>query len=147
MKDRKALVVILLTCLISNILLITIWAENIVLYMISSGSLLVCTCLFENTASLTFTKIIPSNYEIMKINGSKFINYVTVIGRIIGSLMLFMTSPFDYLLMNRVVYGITAGLFLIIFLLIVAFYSNLRVKAIARILRNKNRRKTKASEF
>jgi hypothetical protein len=122
-------------------------ADNVKLYMLASGSLIVFTSLFENTASMVFTKIIPSNYEVMKVNGSKIINYVSVIGRIIGSLMLFIMSGFDYVMINRVVYGVTAGLFVLILLIILVLYSNLRVKAIARILRDRNRRKTKTTEF
>lgn len=147
MKDRKALIIILILCLTCNILLVTICDKDMIMYIICSGCLIVLTVLFENTASLTFNKIIPSNYEICKISASKLINYVTVSGRIIGSFILFPLSTYDYDMINKLVYGTTSGLFVLILLIIIIFYSNLRVKAIARILRNRNKIKSKATEF
>jgi MFS family permease len=139
LKDRAIIVLLLVLCiLISLALLLIHFYETAVLeyIMISCVCLIVCT-LLENTTSTMITKIIPGNYQVASSNAGLLLNYITTVGRVIGSLMIFFTSELNFEKMNSVVYGIIAALFMLILIITIVFYKDLRVKAIARIMRNR----------
>jgi MFS family permease len=139
LKDRAIIILLLVLCtLISLALFLIHFYETFVLeyIIIACICIIICT-LLENITSTMITKIIPGNYEVASSNAGLLINYVTTMGRIIGSLMLYITSMMTYEKMNSVVYGIITGLFMLILIITLVFYKDLRVKAIARILRNR----------
>jgi MFS family permease len=139
LKDRALIVVLLILAIIGacNLFLMYLYDATLIQYIIISCVCLIICSLLENTTSTMITKIIPGNYEVANSNAGVIITYVTTIGRVIGALMIYFTSGLDYDAMNIVVYGIIAGLFTLILLITLVFYKDLRVKAIARILRNR----------
>jgi predicted MFS family arabinose efflux permease len=139
LKDRAIIVLLLILCILvsCSLFLIHLYETLLIQYIIVSCICLIVCTLLENTTSTMITKIIPGNYEVASSNAGLLINYVTTCGRVIGSLMIYFTSQLNYEKMNIVVYGIIAGLFALIFIITLLFYKDLRVKAIARILRNR----------
>ena len=147
LRDRKIVVIILLFCILTNILVINFLNMHIFLYMTILGFFIILSNLLENIASSIFSKIIPSNYEIWNFNAGIIINYITMIARLLGSLILIVFSSIEYSTINIIAYTLTSSLFLIIFVMTILFYSDVRVKAIARILRARSIRKHKSGEF
>jgi hypothetical protein len=122
-------------------------AEDSLFFMLISGFLIVLSNLLENVSSLMFAKIIPSNYEIGIINAGVLINNISMLGRLLGCLLLYIFSSFrNYDLIN-IVFTITFGFYVFVLLLTLLLYSDLRIKAIARLMRNKSMKKHKSGEF
>jgi MFS family permease len=139
LKDRSIIVLLLVLSIVasSNLFLIYFFDSALVQYLVSSCVCLIICTLLENITSNMIAKIIPGNYQVANSNAGLIINYVTTVGRIIGSLMIWFCESMHFHEMNMLVYGIIAGLFTLILIITLAFYKDLRVKAIARILRNR----------
>jgi MFS family permease len=146
-KDRRMLIYLLLSTIIFNALILNIFYTSIVQYCIMFILLTISSNLLESMATTMFSKIIPSDYEIWSYNAGYIIQFFTTIGRIFGSLMLTLAGFASDENLNLITYGITLGLFIIALAVSVYYYSYLRVKAIARILRGRSMRKLKNSEF
>jgi MFS family permease len=141
------MVYLLTICLIFNFFIIDIFYTSLVQYCIMFVFLIISTNLLESVATSMFSKIIPSDYEVCKKNAGFVIQIMMSIGRILGSLMLSIAGTSTDENLNRIAFSITFALFFICFMVLVYYYSNLRVKAIARILRGRSMRKLKDSEF
>ena len=95
-----------------------------------------------------FSKIIPADYEVWSMNAGFVIQIFATFGRILGALMLTIAGFTTDEDLNLITYGITLMLFVCSLIMAIVFYKNLRVKAIARILRNSSAtRKLKTAEF
>ena len=109
---------------------------------------MISTNLLENTTTTMFSKIIPSDYSVNGLNAGFIINISTSIGRALGCCIITLLGSVNPETLNRVSFGVTGGLLLLGLVVLIAFYPNLRVKAIARILRGRaSVRKHKATEF
>jgi hypothetical protein len=144
LKDRKTIILLLSLSVVFNLLMLCVFERSIIKFIIMSAACLILGNLLENTSSLMFAKIIPGNFMIGGTNAGLFINYATTIGRMIGSLMVFGFSNFQFWDMEIIIYSITSGLYLLILLFCIIFYKEMRVKAIARIMRNRSIRKHKS---
>jgi hypothetical protein len=147
LKDRRIIVLLLSLSVFFNLLILCIFERSVIKFLTMSCACLILGNLLENTSSLMFLKIIPGNFEIGRVNAGLIINYSTTVGRMIGSLMVFCFSSFEYWDMELIIYSITAGFYFIILLVCIVFYKEMRVKAIARILRNRSIRKHKAIDI
>jgi hypothetical protein len=144
LKDRKTIILLLTLSVIFNLLMLCVFDRSVLKFIVMSCACLILGNLLENTSSLMFAKIIPGNFKIGSVNAGLFINYATTMGRMIGSLMVFCFSSFNYWDMEIIIYSITSGLYMFILLFCIIFYKEMRVKAIARILRSRSIRKHKS---
>jgi hypothetical protein len=145
--DRRMLIYLLIFTIIFNFFIIDIFYTSMVQYCIIFMCLIISCNVLENIATTMFSKIIPADYELWNYNAGFLIQVGTTLGRILGAAMLTMagfTSDQD---LNRITYGITLGMFMISLVVIVFYYTHLRVKAIARILRGRSLRKLRKTEF
>lgn len=145
-KDRKMIIYLIASSIIFSVLIINIFDEAALKYTIIFVFLIISCNILENLTTNLFSKIIPADYELWTFNASFVIQIFTNTGRILGSLMLFFDGFKDYLTLNRITFSITASLFIITLVITLIHYKDLRVKAIARILRSKTR-KRKQSEI
>lgn len=147
LRDRRILLFVIIACIIFNFFIMDIFYVSLTAYCIMFVLLIISSNLLENVASTMFSKIIPSDYEILKLNAGFVINVFTTTGRILGALILTMCGGITAENLNIIVYSITTFLFFLVLIVTIIFYSNLRVKAIARILRSRSVRKHKPAEF
>jgi hypothetical protein len=147
LKDRRIIIILLSLSVLFNLLMLCIFEASIIKFVAMSCACLITGNLLENTASLMFAKIIPGNFEIGRLNAGLIINYSTTIGRMLGALCIFFLSWFEYYEMEIIIYSITSGLYFILLIFCLVFYKDMRVKAIARILRNRSIRKHKAIDI
>jgi hypothetical protein len=145
MKDRKIIILLVVFCVMLMFVLSRL--ENSVFFMFLSGFIIVISSLLENLASQMFAKIIPSNYEICKMDAFIIINYITTFARLIGCLSLFVFPGLNEIELINIIFTISFGFYCFILFLSIVFYNDLRVKAIARLMRNKSMRKHKSGEF
>src|SRR5690349_4168635 len=87
-RDRKALVILIILCLISNAMMIDMFYASEVQYCIFFVLLIILLNLLESVSSTLFSKIIPSDYELYKFNAGFLVNVITSVGRVLGSGML-----------------------------------------------------------
>lgn len=146
-KDRRMLIYLLFSTIIFNALILNIFYTSIIQYCVMFILLTISSNLLESMATTMFSKIIPSDYEIWSYNAGYIIQFFTTFGRVIGSLMLTLAGFASDENLNLITYGISLGLFLFALVVSLYYYSYLRVKAIARILRGRSMRKLKNSEF
>jgi hypothetical protein len=146
-RDRKSLIYLIIACIFFNFFILNLFYTSLVQYCIMFVFLIVSATLLENMATTMFSKIIPSDYEVFKLNAGLVIQIATTLGRFIGAAMLTCAGFASDENLNRITYGITLGLFIAVLVMSIVFYSDLRVKAIARILRLRTMRKLKKTEF
>lgn len=147
-RERRIILYLTVICLFLNLLIINFLTANLVEYSIVFILFVIATNLLENTAITMFSKIIPSDYTVNGLNSGFIINISTIIGRILGCCIITLLGSVQPETLNFVSFGVTSGMLLISLIILVRFYSNLRVKAIARILRSRaSIRKNRASEY
>jgi len=147
-RERRIILYFTLICLLFNLLIINYYFTSISQYCIIYIFFMISTNLLENTTTTMFSKIIPSDYSVNGLNAGFIINISTSIGRALGCCIITLLGSVNPETLNRVSFGVTGGLLLLGLVVLIAFYPNLRVKAIARILRGRaSVRKHKATEF
>jgi len=140
-KERKALLIVIVICLINSVLLMNLFEMHLSLYVFLSVLLLSCCGLTNNCVSALLSKIVPPDYKVFKKMSAGLVVAITYgLGRTAGCLMLFFTGQYGVKLMNFYTYLACAILYLISGIMTIAYYSDLRVKAIARILRKDTRK-------
>jgi hypothetical protein len=142
-QDKFLLVIILSLNLINCSFLIFFAQELPVMLAICSALAIILSNLIQKTASHYFFNIIPSYYVLCKIQGNTLINIITTIGRIISSALLFAYEKNqEYELVdeffNAAYYTIMTLLSLFSLLFYCIYYSDIRVKAISRIIKKDN---------
>lgn len=147
LKGRKVFIVLLFSAIISNIIVINMYENNIVQCCIGFVLLVLSLNLLESVASNLFSKIIPSDFIFLNVNAGFFMNLLSALGRIIGSILISITGHLNFQISYRIIFSLNSGLFLICLITSLIFYKDLRVKAIARILRNQSSRKHKQNEL
>ena len=146
--DKVFLMIILSLNLLNIVLLIYIAQQNSIILMFTSSLAIIFTNLIQKTSSHYFFNIIPNRYILCGIQGNVLINIISTIGRISSCGLFFMyeknegkeivTEYFDI-----IYYSIMTLFSLISLLLYYIFYSDIRVKAISRIIKSHNKNEVK----
>ena len=143
-QDKFLLVIILSLNLINCSFLIFFAQELPVMLAICSALAIILSNLIQKTASHYFFNIIPSYYVLCKIQGNTLINIITTIGRIFSSALLIAyekNQEYEVVdeFFNALYYTIMTLLSLFSLLFYCIYYSDIRVKAISRIIKNDNK--------
>lgn len=147
-RERRIVLYLSIICLLLNILIMNFYFTNISQYCVIFIIFMITTNLLENTTTTMFSKIIPSDYNVYGINAGFTINISTSLGRTLGCCLITLLNGVEATTLNLVCFGVTGALMLIGLIVLITLYPNLRIKAIARILRSRaSIRKHKATEF
>ena len=143
-RDKFFLIIILSLNLINCSLLIFFSQNKIEILIICSALAIILSNLIQKTASHYFFNIIPSYYILCRIQGNILINIITTLGRIVSSgLLIAYEKNQEYEIVdeffNAVYYIIMTLLSLLSLLFYCIYYSDIRVKAISRIIKNDNK--------
>lgn len=140
-RDKIFLIIILSMNLVNSSFLIYIAQKQYIIFIASSSLAIILSNLIQKTSAHYFFNIIPNNYIICGIQGNVLINILSTIGRISSCGLLIMYKGFEYKdivknYFNLTYYSIMTLLSFISLLLYVIFYSDIREKAISRIIKN-----------
>ena len=143
-RDKFFLIIILSLNLTNCSLLIFFSQNKIEILIICSALAIILSNLIQKTASHYFFNIIPSYYILCRIQGNILINIITTLGRIVSSgLLIAYEKNQEYEIVdeffNAVYYIIMTLLSLLSLLFYCIYYSDIRVKAISRIIKNDNK--------
>ena len=145
-SDRTSLLIILALLTALNGLFIVIYirnnnSENDLKWKYLAGmtGMILLSNLLEKTASSFFGKIIPNDYMVCCIQGNALVNVIIHVARILGACIIiwFKHDNFNKMITGTLIGFVSLGF--ISFALSVVFYSDLRVKAISRILLSKEK--------
>ena len=145
----KYFLVILVSINVINITTLIYFAQmNKMILIISTSIAIIIANMIQKTSSHYFFTIIPSHYIICRIQGNTLINIISTIGRITSCALLIMYKKNEE---NEVVnkyfdvfyYSMMSLFSLITLFLYFIFYSDIRVKAISRIIKNKAKNEIK----
>ena len=136
--------------LINSSCLIYISQKNYVAFIANSSLAIILSNLIQKTSAHYFYNIIPNNYIICGIQGNVLINILSTIGRISSGGLLIMYKSYEHKdivkdYFNIIYYSIMTLLSLISLLLYVIFYSDIREKAISRIIKNAQNKKNEVN--
>ena len=149
-RDKIFLIIILSMNLINSSCLIYIAQKNYFVFIANSSLAIILSNLIQKTSAHYFYNIIPNNYIICGIQGNVLINILSTIGRISSGGLLIMYKSYEHKdivkdYFNIIYYSIMTLLSLISLLLYVIFYSDIREKAISRIIRNTQNKKNEVN--
>ena len=134
--ERNLVLILLVLLLINNILfLIFPFLASGHYYIIATDTIL--ASITEKYTAHLFLYIIPDNYTLCKIHGNVLINIFSMISRILSSGLLIIITIKDVREFNKIIYIFMTSLSFISFLLYIIFYSDIRIKAINRIIKSK----------
>jgi hypothetical protein len=102
--------------------------------------------MLESNASSLFAKVVPVDYEIGMFNAGFLITISTTVGRIFGAYSLTISGLIDKDLINDITYWFCTIFFLFLISMTYYFYGHLRVKAIARLIKNSSISKVKKKD-
>ena len=143
-RDKIFLIFLLSFNLINSSLLIFISQQNFIILIICSSLAIIFSNLIQKNAAHYFYNIIPNHYILCKIQGNILINIISTIGRISSSALLIAyernhnTDIIDEFF-NAFYYFIMTLLSFFSLLFYCIYYSDIRVKAISRIIKNDNK--------
>ena len=143
-RDKIFLIFLLSFNLINSSLLIFISQQNFIILIICSSLAIIFSNLIQKNAAHYFYNIIPNHYILCKIQGNILINIISTIGRISSSALLIAyernhdTDIVDEFF-NAFYYFIMTLLSFFSLLFYCIYYSDIRVKAISRIIKNDNK--------
>ena len=143
-RDKAFLMIILSLNLLNIVVLIYIAQQNSIILILTSSLAIILPNLIQKTSSHYFFNIIPNHYILCGIQGNVLINIISTIGRI-SSCVLFLLYEkneekkivIEYF--DIFYYSIMTLFSLISLLLYYIFYSDIRVKAISRIIQSHNK--------
>ena len=143
-QDKFFLIIILSLNLINCSFLIYFAQYVKEILVICSAFAIILSNLIQKTASHYFFNIIPNSYILCKIQGNILINIITTIGRIVSSALLIAyqkNQEYEDIdeYFNAIYYMIMTLLSLLSLLFYCIYYSDIRVKAISRIIKNDNK--------
>ncbi len=132
----------ILILLIINIIVAVLGYEKIKIsndeakFMIIMGCLVITSNISERLANNFFTNIIPTNYRVCPCcDGNLTVNFVYTFGKLIGGILPFIMGILSSSICNYIIYGLIALLSLAPLIFILCYYSELRIKAISRIIK------------
>ena len=143
-RDKIFLIFLLSFNVINSSLLIFISQQNFIILIICSSLAIIFSNLIQKNAAHYFYNIIPNHYILCKIQGNILINIISTIGRISSSALLIAyernhdTDIVDEFF-NAFYYFIMTLLSFFSLLFYCIYYSDIRVKAISRIIKNDNK--------
>ena len=138
-KERKIIIMLTMLSLILCILLIDNIIPSIYSFCSLFTALLIVTNFCESFASFLLVMIIPSEWSLWGLNSGLLITISITLGKILGSLLLTISLLIGGIANLLVIsYGFCAVLFFGIIIALAFNYSELRVKAMARILKSRN---------
>ena len=143
-RDKIFLIFLLSFNVINSSLLIFISQQNFIILIICSSLAIIFSNLIQKNAAHYFYNIIPNHYILCKIQGNILINIISTIGRISSSALLIAyernhnTDIIDEFF-NAFYYFIMTLLSFFSLLFYCIYYSDIRVKAISRIIKNDNK--------
>ena len=149
-RDKIFLVIILSMNLINCSFLVYYAHQSTMILIISSSLAIIFSNLIQKTAAHYFFNIIPNYYIICKIQGNILINIISIIGRIFSSALLiaYKKNQDEEIVdeyFNIVYYLIMTLLSFFSLLFYCIYYSDIRVKAISRIIKNDNKDELKVA--
>ena len=123
---------------------------NSIALIINSSLGIILSNMIQKTSSHYFINIIPNYYKLCGIQGNVFINIISTIGRISSCALLLLYEKNEK---EKVVqeyfdvfyYSVMTLFSFISLLLYFIFYSDIRVKAISRIIKNNNKNEVKVA--
>ena len=147
-QDKIFLMIILSLNLINISCLIYISQQNFIFLIVNTSFAIILSNMIQKTSSHYFFNIIPNHYILCGIQGNILINIISTLGRITSCILLIMfkikeneeivNEYFDIFY-----YSIMTLFSLISLLLYMIFYSDIRVKAISRIIKSNNKKEVK----
>ena len=145
-RDKIFLIIILSMNLINSSSLIYIAQKQYFIFIANSSLAIILSNLIQKTSAHYFFNIIPNNYIICGIQGNVLINILSTIGRISSGGLLIMYKIYEHKdimkdYFNIIYYSIMTFLSFISLLLYMIFYSDIREKAISRIIKNEQNKK------
>ena len=143
-RDKIFLMIILSLNLMNISSLIYLAQMNSIALIINSSLGIILSNMIQKTSSHYFINIIPNFYKLCGIQGNVFINIISTIGRISSCALLLLYEKNEE---EKVVqeyfdvfyYSVMTLFSFISLLLYFIFYSDIRVKAISRIIKNNNK--------
>ena len=143
-QDKFFLIIILSLNLINCSFLIYIAQYVRGILIICSALAIILSNLIQKTASHYFFNIIPNSYILCRIQGNILINIITTLGRIVSSALLIAyqkNQEYEDIdeFFNALYYMIMTLLSLFSILFYCIYYSDIRVRAISRIIKNDNK--------
>ena len=143
-QDKFFLIIILSLNLINCSFLIYIAQYVRGILIICSALAIILSNLIQKTASHYFFNIIPNSYILCRIQGNILINIITTLGRIVSSALLIAyqkNQEYEDIdeFFNALYYMIMTLLSLFSLLFYCIYYSDIRVRAISRIIKNDNK--------
>ena len=147
-RDKIFLIFILSMNLINCSFLIFFAQQSVTILIICSSFAIILSNLIQKTSAHYFYNIIPNYYILCKIQGNVLINIISTIGRIFSSALLvaYERNQDEEIVdefFNAVYYCIMTLLSFFSLFFYCIFYSDIRVKAISRIIKNDNRSEIK----
>ena len=147
-RDKIFLIILLSMNLINSSFLIFFSQLNPTILIICSSLAIIISNLIQKTASHYFFDIIPNYYILCKIQGNILINIISTIGRIFSSALLvaYERNQDEEIVdefFNAVYYLIMTLLSFFSLLFYCIYYSDIRVKAISRIIKGDNKNEIK----
>ena len=146
-QDKTFLMIILSLNLINISCLIFISQQNLKILITNTSLAIILSNMIQKTSSHYFFNIIPNHYILCGIQGNVLINIISTFGRITSCLLLFMYKIKENEIVNEYFdvfyYSIMTLFSLISLLLYMIFYSEIRVKAISRIIKSNNKKEVK----
>lgn len=136
-RERKALIYLLVLTLLFCIFIIDYIFDSVIKFCICFSFLIILTNLIESLSSSLLAKIIPTDWELGTFNAGFLITIATTSGKTFGCFMQTISA----LIAGKeniilITYGFCSFLFLFIVIMFICYYSELRVKALARLLKN-----------
>lgn len=135
-KERNILLTLLALAFVSCFFIMDLFFDDYIQYSVMFIVLLVVSNCIEISMSILLSKIIPSDWKFIGFSNGFIISVVNSLGKTVGSVLISVSLIISNKMLI-ITYSICAGLFLIAIVLCFVFYSDLRVKAIARIMNNR----------
>jgi hypothetical protein len=127
---------IVLCSILNGIFAFSFIPYDIINFVILS-SMLIVTNLIESFACFLLVKIIPSEWTLCGLNSGMLITLANTLARIFGAslltISLFAGGEENFILIN---FGFTFSLLIILTIFIICNFSELRVKALSRIMKS-----------
>ena len=135
--EKKLLIILFILNLINNTILVFLYNFKSFVYFIILGLSLIFSNIIEKYATHFFNYIIPQNYIICKIQGNIFINIISMLSRIIASVLIIAgENNKNYEIFIFIVNTVLSFICTVLFLV---YYSDIRIKSISRILNQKGK--------
>ena len=147
-RDKVFLVILLSLNLVNISFLIYISQINYILLITNTSISIILSNMIQKTSSHYFFNIIPNHYSFFCIQGNVLINIISTFGRIFacGLLVIYKKDENDKFIedyFNIIYYSIMTLFSMVSSFLYGIFYSDIRVKAISRIIKSNNKNEVK----